>query len=209
MAIISRIANKTKFETGDVPTQNDFIDLLDSVFHFGSDTLDNVSQGTNRKWLTPTQIATFNSKANGTHGHAISEITALASTLASKMNLVDPKFLTDVEIESMGQLAMSEFTNLFGSIPKVGLILESGSYPEGFPASEWTLVFDNDSGIQVDAKINFQYINMKNGAVDYSTINGSTLQIAVNHRLIVKGSFIANPNGTGLVFVGIIDIKQK
>ena len=52
MAQITRITNKTKFETGDVPTQTDFIDLIDSVFMFQSDTLEDIPQGTNR---TPTR----------------------------------------------------------------------------------------------------------------------------------------------------------
>lgn len=37
MSIVSRTANKGKFETGDVPTESDFIDLIDSMFSLEDD----------------------------------------------------------------------------------------------------------------------------------------------------------------------------
>lgn len=52
MAQQNRTTLKTYFETGDTPTQAQFIDLIDSEFNPSNDTLDNIPDGTTYKLLS-------------------------------------------------------------------------------------------------------------------------------------------------------------
>ncbi len=52
MAQQNRTTLKTYFETGDTPTQAQFIDLIDSEFNPSNDTLDNIPNGTTYKLVT-------------------------------------------------------------------------------------------------------------------------------------------------------------
>ena len=207
MAIITRTANKTKFETGDVPTQNDFIDFIDSVFHFGSDTLENVPQGTNRKWVTPTQISAWNAKANATHNHSISDVTSLVSTLALKKNVIEPISISANEIQTLGIIPMDSFFNVYGVLPAGGMELGLGTLLDTLPTAEWTMIFDNNTGGAVGVVVGFDYVNTKTGVVDYKTTSSGVVSVGVSERLVVKGSFVPNSDGSSLIFVGIIDSK--
>ena len=64
MAEISRTALKAYFETGDKPTEAQYIDLIDSMFNFNDDT-------TTYAGLTFKKTAYANKSASFTHAYAI------------------------------------------------------------------------------------------------------------------------------------------
>jgi len=61
-----------------------------------SGTLDDVPDGTTYKRVTQTEKNTWNSKADGTHTHAISDVTNLQTTLNNKADSVHSHIISDV-----------------------------------------------------------------------------------------------------------------
>lgn len=52
MAIVSRTVLKSYFETGDKPTEAQFIDLIDSLFHLTGNDSDDIIEGTTKRFMT-------------------------------------------------------------------------------------------------------------------------------------------------------------
>jgi phosphopentomutase len=53
----TRTILKSFFETGDVPTQQEFADLIDSQYNFNDDTIDQLAESANRKFVTADEKA--------------------------------------------------------------------------------------------------------------------------------------------------------
>jgi hypothetical protein len=53
----NRTTLKGFFNTGDVPIESEFVDLIDSLFHSTDDNADKVVESSTRKWLTPNERA--------------------------------------------------------------------------------------------------------------------------------------------------------
>lgn len=207
MAIITRIANKTKFETGDVPSQNDFIDLLDSVFMLGSDTLENIPQGTNQKWVTPTQINTWDSKANATHTHSIANVTGLSAALDQKIQFVNPTYFSAGDLSTLGTIPLNAgLSNVSGECPAGGFAVSMGDVSAGFVAERYTGNFTNNTGGAVNIQIQFEFVDAGNPAGYPKTAANTVLNIADGERLVWDGTFVANSGG-GFYFVGILNSK--
>ncbi len=51
MGQIGRVALKAFFETGDIPTEAQFIDLIDSLLNFTDDDSDNITESSTKKFL--------------------------------------------------------------------------------------------------------------------------------------------------------------
>ena len=51
MGQIGRVALKTFFETGDIPTEAQFIDLIDSLLNLTDDDSDNITESSTKKFL--------------------------------------------------------------------------------------------------------------------------------------------------------------
>lgn len=95
MAQQNRTTLKGYFETGDTPTEAQFIDLIDSNFNPSNDTLDAIPDGTTYKLVTPAEKSTWNGKAAGDHNHT----GVYAPVLGA-----DDNYVTDAEKTSIGTI---------------------------------------------------------------------------------------------------------
>ena len=213
MAQVTRSANKTKFETGDVPTQNDFIDLLDSIFHMASDTLDVIPQGTNNKWVTTSQINTWNAKADAVHTHAISQITGLQSALDAKAALNHNHSISDITGLQAALNQKQTNTPLFflsanqlssiGVIPLLNIpcfsaIMTDGQTPivqftDGgqdfgeLPFDSIHFMFFNNSANAGNVNINVPNVRLTSGSIDFNVLPAGNIAVPATSVLIFDG----------------------
>lgn len=55
MSIVDRTTLKSYFETGDKPTEAQFIDLIDTLFSLYDDSSDNIAEGSTNLFMTVTE----------------------------------------------------------------------------------------------------------------------------------------------------------
>tara|TARA_R110000796_G_scaffold52078_1_gene122872 strand:- start:347 stop:736 length:390 start_codon:yes stop_codon:yes gene_type:complete len=92
MAILSRAINKTRFETGDVPTQSQYIDLLDSTYFKEEGLGDLISVTNSYEIVIPANRLLARIVVYTQNGTAI---ISLGDTLGTKEYLSDETVLID------------------------------------------------------------------------------------------------------------------
>jgi hypothetical protein len=206
MAIITRIITKTRFETGDVTTQSEFADLLDSVFMFGDDTLDNINQGVAKRYVTPSQISSWDSKAAGSHVHAIADVTGLQTTLNSKQSELIPSYLNGTDLALLGNAVdFFDLPSFFADIDGADIQIFA-SFAGTVSHDRFTAAIRNTSGVPQNVTPMFKYINTGDPASHATVAAGAVINVGVNEMLIIDGGFIVNELSQ-TVFVGYLDSK--
>lgn len=206
MAQITRIANKTKFETGDVPSQTDFVDLLDSVFMFASDTLENIGQGTNRKWVTPAQITAWDAKTSVGHVHSITNVTGLTSAMDAKQDKHAVAYLDESAVIAVGTILFVEFPKFHAELPVTGCKIDIGDISAGLGADQFTAILRNSNGSPVNVQILPSHVNTGHDTNFQINTAGTNVSVGAGEMLVIECSVV--PDGaSGNVLVGRIESK--
>lgn len=198
----TRSTNKTKFETGDVPTQSDFIDLLDSIFMFQSDTLEKIPQGTNRRWVTPNQISTWDSKSDTGHGHAISDVSGLGTSLNAKQPMKTPLFF---DIGQLPTIKLNDgFTATRGELSQAGVNIKTGTTGK-MNSDRYTVFLTNTTGSDSDVIVDFGFVNIFGATFEEQ--HAGVITVPTESGFILDGSFTLDTNGDW-IFVGRVEVKE-
>lgn len=230
MAIITRITTKTRFETSDVPTQSEFVDLFDSVFMFADDDMDNIDQGVNQRWVTPTQISSWDSKAAGTHIHAIAQITGLQSaldgkaltshthstadvtgldgTLLIKQDFLNPSYFDAADLVVMSNtVEFQDYPHFFADLGGADITVNANGFVGGFSHDRFTAVIRNTSGSPQNVTLNFDWIDTGNPANHPIVAAGGFITVGINDILVIDGGFVKD-DANQTVFVGYLENKN-
>lgn len=84
MAQKNRTQLKGFFETGDVPTEAEFVDLIDSQFNPSNDTLDNIPDGTTYKLVTAAEKTVLGNTSGTNSGDNATNTSSAPATHASQ-----------------------------------------------------------------------------------------------------------------------------
>ena len=172
MGQIGRTALKAYFETGDIPTEAQFIDLMDSIFNFTDDDTDDVTESATKKHLNSSGaqlIAGVKEFSNLVHANnaanAVKDFTATPTfafgtdgndqqmTLSGNVTT----FLTSGEVGSMG-------TNVY--------LINDGSVRTVVAPTGWTADPTSEEHTTAANAINrYQFYTLPNNPTKYFNLH--------------------------------------
>ena len=171
---------KTYFETGDKPTEEQFAELVDSLYSLADDTSDNLNQGSTKLFLTAAErakIAAFSQFGFMDYNDTTGAVSLVADTWTDVPNngagaftnkTYKPESVTEIIDTTTGYLDFSDLTlgseilvrNDFAVTPNTNNSLLEVRYLLGTGAGEYALNFwaerlDNGSGIPYQRVVSF------------------------------------------------------
>ena len=111
----SRANLKTYFETGDTPTEAEFINLIDSLLNLIDDDLDDISDGATNKAFTLTEKTKLTGIETGADVNVVDSVNGDTGDVYIKREIALTLFESDASVEvGDGKIAIPIPTNLNG-----------------------------------------------------------------------------------------------
>lgn len=202
MTQITRTDIKQAFETGDVPTQSDFENMIDSSFNLVDDSLDDVANGQTNKFVHQTDIDNWNQKTDTGHSHNIADINGLNTELSKKQPAHRPEFIDRIQAAAIQTFVLnSNRFNLFLELPAPSdPVRIQHSVTSDTSADVYHLIMTNANQVPIGVDFNFRIIDMDGQSIQ--GVPAGMYMVQAGSATIMTG-FFAN-NGTEIVFVAQI-----
>lgn len=175
MSAQTRTVLKGYFNTGDIPTESQFANLIDSAFNVTDDTLDQIAEGTTKKSVTTAEKNLWNSHQTAAQVNAL--ITSGTATKKNFSEFVDNSGSTSVELMSNPY----NYQSIEGGIELT--IAQDSQTKEN---AHFCHVYFNGSGSSQNVTITGKSIDIEGG--DYQETS-RVIAVANGSRLVIEGSF--------------------
>jgi len=188
MAQETRPTLKAYFETGDIPTQGQFANLIDSAFNVIDDTADQIAEGTTKKFVTAAEKALWNDKPTDAELTAALAPKLEASDIAAKKDFSNLEY---VEGETDFEIVAKPFQNIVMT-GDVAVVISRAA--QAVNTSDFCHDYTNSSGGSINATYTMNFLDLTGASISSEKVvavpNGATV--------VVKGSLLYNGTSNGV-----------